>query len=551
MGFLLHNYDLIHANDPLSDTEKIRLKQKAITNARDRLFKASTQFILCKDLKDFACLEKTPVVEPSSASRREDAALKLGEPVVIKNSKLEDSIEWYFNENIMIPEDQVDRTKLVSNVLVDKIRNEGKDAVYTALYGMDDITENESRKSLGSMNGIYNALIDRINSGVDVRAVFDMKGFAANAEKPLIFSYIEPKEAAKKSRWILANAGDPKNDTRTMLDFQYSEGTQGLILALAVNAKTEEDATGRIEWKNDGIMHNKYFVFKNKNQWSVWTGTANISRTCMGTERNSNMSVFVKNNEIAQTFIDEFNEMYEFQSPMAPNNGRDLVGAKTKEFPHGTFHSAKKPNTKRYFQFAKDGAVARVYFSPTDDAEHRSILPMLHDAKAGDTIRISMFGAAGIEYVRALQLAASRGVKVEVIVDSPTACGNGSWAGRTGDATLLEQNPFNPSAVIVMKKNKKGPGNSWKQNHQKIGVLLRGAKAEQLIFGSQNWSSSGNDKNDENLMALSKAGGTLKIAEAFNKHFTGYLWPAGEVIPSTGCRSEPGEADDEDSTDEV
>lgn len=547
MGFLLHNYDAIHANDTGSKADKQKLKDKVINNSMDRLFRASTQFILCKDIRDYACLEQTPLIEPSSDSRREDPALKLGEPVVIKGGSIDESVEYYFNENIMIPEDKIDYKKIVTNVLVDKIRTEGKDAVYGAIYGMDDVTANDKRRSLGSMANVYNAMIDRINSGAEVKAVFDHKGFAKGAQKPLLFTYVEPKEAAKRDKWILASAGDPKNDTKTLLDFQYSEGTQGLIEALAINAKSDDEATGRIEWKNDGIMHNKFFIFKNGNKMSVWTGTANISRTCMGTERNSNMSVFVKNNEIAQTFLDEFNEMYEFQDPMPKNNGNDFVGARGKDFPYGLFHSAKKPNTKRYFQFAKDGSEARVYFSPTDDAEHRSILPMLHDAKSGDTLRISMFGAAGVEYVRALQLAAARGVNVEVIVDSPTACGPGSWASRVGDATLLEENPFDANAKIALKKNKKGPGNVWKQNHQKIGVLIKNKKAEQLIFGSQNWSNSGNDKNDENLMALSKAGGSLKIAEAFNKHFTTYLWPAGETIPSTGCKKEPGDEDSEEA----
>ncbi|MCC6138393.1 MAG: hypothetical protein IT287_07150 [Bdellovibrionaceae bacterium] len=547
VGFLLHNYDDIHANDGTTKTEKEKAKSKIMTTVLERLFKASTHFILCKDLSDYACIEQTPFVEPSSSSRREDASKKLGEPVVINSSTIDDSVDVYFNENIMIPEEDIDFKKVITNVLAEKIKTEGKDAIYAAIYGMDDVTANDKRRSIGSMNNVYNAMIDRINSGVEVRAVFDHKGFSKDAQKPLIFSYVEPSEAKKKEKWILSSANDSKNDTKTLLDFQYSEGTQGLIRALASGATNDNEATGRVEYKNDGIMHNKFFIFKNREKLSVWTGTANISRTCMGSERNSNMSVFVRNNEIAQTFLDEFNEMYEYQNPYPANKGSDFVGAKSKDFPYGLFHSAKSPNTKRYFHFAKDGSAARVYFSPTDDAEHRSILQMLHSAKEGDTLRVSMFGAAGVEYVRALQLAAARGVVVEIIVDSPTACGPGSWASKVGDATLLEKNPFKASASIKLKKNKRGPGSSWKQNHQKIGLLMRGRKAEQLVFGSQNWSSSGNDKNDENLMALTKLGGSLKIAEAFNVHFTDYLWPVAVEVPqSTGCKKEPGDEESEE-----
>ncbi|MCB9072754.1 MAG: phosphatidylserine/phosphatidylglycerophosphate/cardiolipin synthase family protein [Bdellovibrionaceae bacterium] len=543
MGYLLYNYEKIHANDGGTKAEKAKLYDKVVKNSLDRLFKSSTQFILCEDVTDYACLEKTPIVEPSSESRQEDASLHLGERVDIKDS-LDGNIEWYFNTKIMIPEDKIDIKQTVANVLMDKIKNEGKTAIYTAMYGMDDVTADNKRKSLGSLNGVYNALIDQINEGVDVRAVFDEKGFAKGVTKPLLFTYVEPNDAKKREKWILSSANDPKDDTRTKLAFQYSEGTQGLIQALALNASTDEEATGRIEWKNDGIMHNKFFVFQNGKQYSVWTGTANISRTCMGTERNSNMSVFIKNNEIAQSYIDEFNEMYEFQDPTPKNTGNDFVGMKSKDFPYGRFHGNKRPNTKRYFYFEKDKTTARVYFSPTDDAEHRAILPLLLDARAGDTLRISMFGAAGIEYVRALQLAASRGVKVEVIVDSPTACGPGSWAGLTGDATLLEENPFKASAKVAIKKNNKSKGNTWKQNHQKIGVLLRDGKAQAIIFGSQNWSNSGNDKNDENLMALSRNDTSLQIAEEFDKHFTTFLWPNGETIPESGCSGDAGDGED-------
>ena len=40
-----------------------------------------------------------------------------------------------------------------------------------------------------------------------------------------------------------------------------------------------------------------------------------------------------------------------------------------------------------------------------------------------------------------------------------------------------------------------------------------------------------------------KPGGSLKIAEAFNKHFTEYLWPRGEVIPRGGCSGDPADPD--------
>ena len=551
LSFLMYNY-------PQS-----LVKQKVADKTLTRILQSSTQFILCNQIEDFGCIEKYAFLQPASPEKIEDPQLALGQ-VVSVNQSLQDNIEWYFNKQIFTPESQYNPELGVARILEKKINAVGsdqqKDAIYMALYGVDDIYKTE--KSPGSLNGIYTALTSKINQGTPVYGVFDQKGPNPKAEKPLIMSYVKPPED-QFSRWVFAplNAKSLSSTyirlDQTNMDFQYNGGTQGLIAELSKNIKTDEEARGRLEWKNTGIMHNKFLVIKNNNNWGVWTGTANISRTCIGTERNSNMSVFIKNEEIAKTYLDEFKEMYEFQTPTPEN--KDLkpmtVGLNGKNYPYGRFHTAKRPNTKRYFFFTQDKTSARVYFSPTDDAEHRALLPMIHSARLGDKIIISMFGAAGIEYVRALQWAAARGVQISIIVDSPTACGPGSWAGKTGDATLIEKNPYEmftqkPALPIVMKKNDKNAGETWKQNHQKIGLLLRRItetdyQAEYLTFGSQNWSNSGNDLNDENLVILHNFESSLKIGEDFRDHFENFLWPKAQLVPPTGCTADgpPSEED--------
>ena len=462
-------------------------------------------------------------------------------------------MDYYFNEQIFTPEDLYDPSKGVARILEDKIKSLGndpeKDGLFMAIYGMDDITKTES--ALGSLNGVYSSLIEKINKGTPIFGVFDQTGAHPAANKPLIFSYVKPSED-KLSRWILSplntqTVAKTLSSDLTNMNFQYNAGTQGLIKKLSENIKSEDEARGRIEWRNNGIMHNKFFIFKDNNKMSVWTGTANISRTCLGTERNSNLSVMIHNDDVAKSYLTEFNEMYTFQDPknVKPELTKDFVGPQDpKYFPRGRFHSAKRPNTKRYFKFLKDQTDLRLYFSPTDDAEHRALLPMILSAQPGDKILISMFGAAGIEYSRAMQWAIARGVQIKVLVDSPTACGPGSWAGRTGDATLLELNPYRglfPNVPqIEIRKNDKNAGETWKQTHQKIGLLLRKKQdgqlnAEYLTFGSQNWSQSGNDSNDENLIILRREVGPLKIGTDFQNHFENYLWPKSLNIPAQGC----------------
>ncbi len=515
MSFLMYGYDFKPGATPAK-------KEKMATTLLSRLLSSSTQFIMCPDLSDYTCLEKVPAIEPSVAMRVEDPKLKLGD-VQNLNADLNESLEFYFNTQIFTPERNVDLSKTLAETLAQKIKDDGKDGVYMALYGIDDIEK--------SMKVVYQALMDKIQSGVDVKAVFDQNGVTKGAPAPMLFTYVEPKDAATHARWMLNPIVSGKDNGKTNMAFQYNVGTQGLIQALSKGAKVDEDTKGRIEWPNNGIMHNKFFVFKNGDEMSVWTGTANVARTCMGTERNSNMGVYIRNTEVARAFLDEFNEMYTFQTPSPAKADDKFVGLKGDGYPMGRFHGSKTPNTHRLFHFSKDKSDLKVYFSPTDDGEHRAILPMLHSARKGDILRISMFGGAGVEYVRAMQLAASRGATIQVIIDSPTGFGVGSWAAvpGKGDSTLREINPFDRDAKIVMKKNNRGEDQMWKQNHQKIGLLLRNIgghyRAEQLIVGSQNWSSSGNDKNDENLIALRNENEGLRAGSAFDEHFSTFLWP--------------------------
>lgn len=555
-------------------------KDKMPAKLWSRLFNSSTQFILCADLNDLSCLEQVPIIPIQADFRVEDSTKKFGVPKSL-NAKLADTIEWSFTTQILKKPQDVDFNTTLARRLQEKIEMDGKTAIYTALYGIDDVND--------SMKGVYNALLEKIHSGVRVEAVFDAEISDKRKSKvrapllPFIFSYQRPP--ANVDRWILApfTTAKPTKNPQTVLPFQYDGGTQGLIEALSKNSHNEEDAHGRIEWPDRGIMHNKFFVFQNENKFSVWTGTANVAETCMGTERNSNMGLYIKNNDIAQAFIDEFKEMYNL-TMVAPSDSarhddeKDQVSGKDDDddeaddektvandvddledeendspdagkaekvlldpqypFRHGRFKKDKRPNTHRYFVLNEntnatlDDTDFRVYFSPTDDAEHRAILPMLHSAQSGDIVRISMFGAAGIEYVRAMQLAASRGVKVEVIVDSPTANGRGSWATtKPADATLLENNPFGNVPKIALKSNSK----KWKQNHQKVGLLLRKQRdgtylSEHLILGSQNWSASGNDVNDENLVSIRNQSKSLEAGDSFNEHFTKFLWANATTV---------------------
>ena len=493
-----------------------------------RLLESSTQFILCDDFEDWACLEQKPVITPSKKSRH-DASADLGKMINVSHPL---KMEYYFTEQWDVELSDVNMSKMLALKLAAKITQEAKDGISMAIYGIDATT--------GSMKPVYDALTAKIKAGVDVRAVVDTEDLDKDAKAPpYVFAYKKPASG----QWIF---DDLDNKTKVM-DFQYGD-TVKLINLLNANASSDDEIKGRLEYPDGGIMHNKFLVFKKGSNLSLWTGTANIADTCMGTERNTNMSLFIDDTDLASSFLGEFEEMYAYRD--APYSTEKLVsdtgapGIKV-----GSFHNNKTPNTRRYFHYS-DGLETRVHFAPTDDGEHRSIMPMLLSARKGDQIRVSMFGDAGFEAVRAFQWAQAKGVDVRIVLDRFSGSGTTSWI-RDSAGNVLEQNPYDatPSGSLVVRRS------TWKkQNHHKIGTLTRlsasGLKPEVAIIGSQNWSTQGNDKNDENMITFRSSGAGLEIASAFNSHFDKRLWvqaASGELKQGTPYESQVGPESDEGS----
>jgi phosphatidylserine/phosphatidylglycerophosphate/cardiolipin synthase-like enzyme len=262
-------------------------------------------------------------------------------------------------------------------------------------------------------------------------------------------------------------------------------------------------------------MHNKFLVFGEQGApKSVWTGTANVSNHCMGIEKNSNMSIFIDNPSVARAFMDEFNLMFEPKLQPSSKGSKVEFGS---NYRVGAFHHTKTPISNRLFKF-DDGTYLRVHFAPTDDGEHRSIIPLILSAQVGDTIKVSMFANTGYELVRVLQYAQSKGVNIKLLLDAGQAAGNYSWINNA-TASLADANPY-PSTAMGKLEIKKSAWNG--KNHYKAGILLRSnGICEQLILGSQNWSSGGNDENDENMVSIMNKTRGAPGCAAFSEMFDG------------------------------
>lgn len=495
-----------------ADTGGEELEDKTPSNLKaiQRLFISSMQFLDCPTMIDWECLEKTPLFKPTAEFRNEKTAL--GSPV---NAGEELDMEVFFTQAW----DGSPSAKLVET-FADKINQDATKSLSIAMYGIDDIN--------ASMKSVYDAILQKaMDPTLNVRAVVDVMGFERSTY-PWVFNYVDQSNnSAIKDKWIFSPSDKPDATENSMkATFQY-DGTANFIRELNKGINTEDESKVRIEWVTTRIMHNKFAVLENTDgEKSVWTGTANISKNCMGIEHNANMAVYIRNTPIANSFLEQFNLMYNFDKSI--NIKSKLIVSKSLEEPSyaGRFHRNKYPVSKRFFKF-DDGTNLRVHFAPTDDAEHRVIIPMLLSARAGDEIRISMFGGTGYEIVRAMQFAAAQGANIRIAFDRRLGHGLTSWI-RDSILNVYMPNPYikpgtTPGKITVRVSTWTG------KNHYKAGSLTRkkpdgSMSAETLIVGSQNWSSGGNDFNDENLISIQNLNKEVLAASLFNKEFDQRIW---------------------------
>lgn len=536
----------------------------------NRILESSTQFLVCPSFEDWECLQEDPELAPK-AGFRQAAEQGLGAPVnagpaldmdFMFTQRFDGKAKWTKNEKV----------KTMSYALANFIGDPKNTRISMAAYGIRSIGPDES------MYPVFKAIGDQVAKKVDVRAVTDQANqLEPMDEKFVFFTYVDPanfKMDGDTFSWAFSKP-DPRNIKQkvakvaegeeeeeeeaedkvegeapsTWIEFTYTN-TPDLLRLLNKGIKDDVQAKARLEWPSAGIMHNKFLVFEDKSgPKSVWTGTTNLSDSCMGEEKNSNLGVLIRNKAIAETYLKEFDEMFEYQKDEKVEGDSWIETKKiVNPFEAGRFHRNKRPNTRRYFTMA-DGTELTVHFSPTDDAEHRSILPVLLSAKPGDTIRISMFGNSGIDYVRAIHYAVAKGANVRVLMDYEQGAGSYSWVGKKAPARLQDENPFlaalGGKGTLEIRKGGKSsnPKNGWAgKNHHKSATLTHSdGTVEYFLTGSQNWSVGGNDKNDENMVSIRNPAGVVtkgkrldkpaksspvNVGLEFNDEFDNHMWTA-------------------------
>jgi phosphatidylserine/phosphatidylglycerophosphate/cardiolipin synthase-like enzyme len=219
------------------------------------------------------------------------------------------------------------------------------------------------------------------------------------------------------------------------------------------------------------LMHNKFVISDNS---TVFTGSMNFSPT--GTSGyDVNDIIIIKSKEIANLYKTEFEQML-----------------------NGKFHTKKaKSNLNNHFKLGE--SEIEVYFSPQDKPSGR-IIQLIDASKT--YIYMPTFLITHNEISQALIRARHRGVDVRVIIDA------NSTSTRNSKHAILRN-----EGILLKTENFAG------KLHSKTIII----DDEYLISGSMNFSNSGENKNDENLLIIKNS----KIAK-LHKEFFLYLWT---IIP--------------------
>ena len=236
------------------------------------------------------------------------------------------------------------------------------------------------------------------------------------------------------------------------------------------------------------IMHNKFFVFDNK---KVWTGSANITSTDL-TGFNANYSILINSIDLADIYTQEFEQMY-----------------------LGKFHKEKNKINKSEIKLS-DNIYVLPLFSPKDN-----IIEYIKNEinKSSKYIYISIFFITHKELIQPLLDANQRGVDIKIINDATNA-----------------RIPYSIHKILRKNGIKVKTENFAGKMHTKSIVI----DDKITIIGSMNYTKSGNNYNDENVLIITSQEISKYIRDSFL-----YLWakipdkflkidPAAESYSSIG-----------------
>lgn len=253
-------------------------------------------------------------------------------------------------------------------------------------------------------------------------------------------------------------------DTKTKGENYYPD-TEEFLKTFAQKRSDKIDGNSQL---TNALMHNKFAIFDGE---KVFTGSMNFSETGFS-GFNQNSVVIINSKPAAEIFKNEFEQMFS-----------------------GKFHTLKT-KTKNPYITLSDGTKITILFSPQDKGITNNVIPLVNSAK--NEIYMPAFLITHKGLTNALINAHRRGVNVRLILDATST--------NTRNSTLMA---LRSGGIPVKVENYAG------KMHSKVIIIDK----KYVITGSTNFSNSGENKNDENMVIIENS----KIAKVYADFFE-YLW---------------------------
>ena len=318
----------------------------------------------------------------------------------------------------------------------------------------------------------------------------DFAIYGIRAQQPIIDALV----AARNRGVVVRGVVDTENAACTA--FGYPD-TPTLISALGAASVHCDSGSGY-----SYIMHNKFFVF---DLARVWTGSTNISNTETGGEYNSDVATLLSSYKLAEIYRGELDEMFA-----------------------GQCHNQKTDNTQHVIDGSHftDGTIVKSYFSPTDHPTDNAVLPLVNAATS--TLDIAMFFFTSQPIADAVVAAKNRGVTVRLIIDAGGAANAYSKHGQLCAA-----------GIAVKTENWGG------KSHSKWAVADAALpSAAAVVYGSMNWTASGDTQNDENTLYVKHAALAASFSSEFQRQWSDLAdVPTCTTVAAEGADS-PGSCSD-------
>jgi phosphatidylserine/phosphatidylglycerophosphate/cardiolipin synthase-like enzyme len=218
--------------------------------------------------------------------------------------------------------------------------------------------------------------------------------------------------------------------------------------------------------RRESLMHNKYVIIDGR---ILWTGSLNL--TSSGAENDENVMVRLESEDLAANYQIKFNEMA----------NEDKFGPDS------------RPLTEKT-HFDLNGIPVENYFSPEDKIDTR-LVSLVGSAKT--SVHVLAYSFTLDKLANALTKAEKNGIEVKGIFDRDSS----------EDNTGADFSSLKKAGLDVRLDGEPG------LMHMKV-IIVDG---KTVAFGSYNFTSSAENKNDENVLIITDESLAVRFEQAFDR----------------------------------